>query len=95
MSDTLTPAESRDLRCIAGMMIPASTEFDVPGADDATIFADIVKSLGRDLGPVRDALGGICELAGGAFADQDAARREAVAAAFRERGGIARRRSRG
>jgi hypothetical protein len=89
MSDTLTPAESRDLRCIAGMMIPASTEFDVPGADDATIFADIVKSLGRDLGHVREALGAICEIAGGAFADQDPARREAVAATFRESGGIA------
>ena len=71
----LSPAECRDLRCIAGMMIPASTEFGVPGADDAIIFADIVKSLGRDLGHVREALGGCCELAGGAFADLDAARR--------------------
>ena len=35
------------------MMIPASTEFGVPGADDAIIFADIVKSLGRDLGDVQ------------------------------------------
>ena len=44
----LTAAESRDLRCIAGMMIPASTEFDVPGADDAAIFADIIGTMGRD-----------------------------------------------
>jgi hypothetical protein len=29
----LSSAESRDLRCIAGMMIPASTEFGVPGAE--------------------------------------------------------------
>ena len=85
----LSPAECRDLRCIAGMMIPASTEFGVPGADDAIIFADIVKSLGRDLGRVREALGGCCELAGGAFADLDAARREAAAAAFRAGGGAA------
>ena len=84
---TLSPAECRDLRCIAGMMIPASTEFGVPGADDDIIFADIVKSLGRDLGHVREALGGCCELAGGAFADLDAARREAVAASFRASGG--------
>ena len=69
----LSPAECRDLRCIAGMMIPASTEFGVPGADDEIIFADILKSLGRDLGHVREALGGCCELAGGAFADLDAA----------------------
>jgi hypothetical protein len=83
----LSPAETRDLRCIAGLMIPASTEFGVPGADDAIIFADIVGSLGRDLAEVRKALGGFAEIAGGTFAELDAARREAVAAAFRARGG--------
>jgi hypothetical protein len=70
-------------------MIPASAEFGVPGADDAIIFADIVWSLGRDLGDVRKALGGLAELAGSAFADLDAAQRDAVAAAFRARGGAA------
>jgi hypothetical protein len=85
----LTPIETHDLRCVAGMMIPPSTEFDVPGADDAVIFADIVKSLGRDLGHVREALGALRELGGGAFAELDAARRDAMAAAFRERGGVA------
>ena len=85
----LSPAESRDLRCIAGMMIPASTEFDVPGADDAIIFADIVGTMGRDLGHVREALAALAALAGGPFADLDAARRQAVAASFRERGGAA------
>lgn len=85
----LSSAETRDLRCIAGMMIPASTEFDVLGADDAIIFADIVKSLGRDLHDVRQALGGLCHLAGSAFADLVVARREAVAASFRARGGVA------
>jgi len=87
--DELTPAESRDLRCIAGMMIPASSEFDVPGADDATIFADIVATMGRDLGHVREALDVLATLAGGAFADQDAARRDSVVQVFRERGGAA------
>jgi hypothetical protein len=89
MTDTLSPAESRDLHCIAGMMIPASTEFGVPGADDAIIFADIVQSLGRDLGDVREALRGLAALADGAFADLDAARRAAAVAAFRARGGAA------
>src|SRR5580698_5978219 len=89
MTETLSPAESRDLRCIAGMMIPASSEFNVPGADDATIFADITGTLGRDLGCVREALGDLAALSGGAFADLDATRREQVVAAFRERGGIA------
>jgi hypothetical protein len=85
----LSPAETRDLRCIAGMMIPASAEFGVPGADDAIIFADVVKSLGRDLGDVRAALGALAEHAGGAFAEIDAVRRQAVAASFRARGGTA------
>ncbi len=85
----LTPAESRDLRCVAGLMIPASAEFDVPGADDAIIFADIVRSLGRDLGDVTKALGALAELAGGRLADLDAARRDAVALSFRARGGAA------
>jgi hypothetical protein len=85
----LTPAESRDLRCLAGMMIPASSEFDVPGADDAVIFADIIGTMGRDLVHVRDALRELTTLAGGAFADLDPARREAVVMAFRERGGVA------
>jgi hypothetical protein len=85
----LTPAESRDLRCITGMMIPASSEFDVPGADDASIFADIVGTMGRDLAHVREALGSLAALAGGSLADLDAARREAAVMAFRERGGMA------
>ena len=87
MTDTLTPAEARDLRCVAGMMIPASNEFDAPGADDPTIFADIVKSLGRDLPEVRKALASLSQLAGTAFADLDSTRREAVAESFRARGG--------
>jgi hypothetical protein len=83
----LTPAESRDLRCIAGMMIPASKEFSVPSADDPAIFADIVASLGRDLSVVQTALSELTALAGGPFADLESGRREAVVAAFRERGG--------
>src|SRR5476651_803969 len=88
MSD-LTPAESRDLRCIAGMIIPASMEFDVPGADDATIFADIVGTIGRDLADMREALSAFAKHAGGAFADLDAARREDIAASLRAGGGAA------
>jgi hypothetical protein len=85
----LTPAESRDLRCIAGMMIPASSEFDVPGADDAVIFADIIGTMGRDLVHVREALGSLAALAGGSLADLQPARRDTVVMAFRERGGLA------
>jgi hypothetical protein len=88
MSD-LTPAESRNLRCIAGMMIPASAEFAVPGADDVVIMADIVGTMGRDTAHVREALGALATLAGGPVADLDATRRDAVVLAFRERGGPA------
>lgn len=84
---TLSAEEIRDLRCVAGVMIPASAEFDVPGADDAAIFADIVKSLGRDFADVRVALGRLAALGGGAFADLDEARRQAVAASFQAEGG--------
>lgn len=83
----LSPAESRDLRCIAGMMIPASEEFGVPGADDAIIFADISRSIGRDLADVRQALAEIVTLGGGPFADMDEARRETVGGTFQARGG--------
>ncbi len=78
----LSPAQSQDLRLIAGIMIPPSDEYGVPGADDAAIIGDIIRSLGRDAGSVRAALARLATLAGGAFADLDGARREAVAEAF-------------
>jgi hypothetical protein len=84
---TLSPAQSKDLRLLAGIMIPASMEFDVPGADDPAIFADIEKSLGRDCNDVQKALVGLCALAGGAFADLETSRRETVADLFLKRGG--------
>ena len=64
----LTPAELRDLRRLAGFMVPSSTDYRVPGADDAAIFADIVRSLGRDRNDVRKALAMLREMAGGDFA---------------------------
>ena len=83
----LTPAQREDLRIIAGMIIPASMEFDVPGADDPAIQADIAATLGRDAGPVREALDGLARLAGAPLAALDPARREAAAMALRAQGG--------
>jgi hypothetical protein len=83
---SLSPAEARDLCRIAGIMIPASEAFGVPGADDAIIFADVVRSLGRDLADVREALAALSAGAGGAFADLEEARAEAVANAVLARG---------
>ena len=78
----LSPTERDDLRRIAGIMVPASAEFGVPGADNSSIFADIVKSLGRDLAAVRRALADLSTLAGGVFATLDDNRAEAVAEKF-------------
>lgn len=82
-SDTgLTPEQSRDLCRIAGIMIPASDAFGVPGADDADIVADMLRSLGRDLHAVRTALTQLATLSGGSFADLAADRQEAMAESF-------------
>jgi hypothetical protein len=84
---TLTDAEARDLRALAGLMIPASTIYNVPGADDDAIFADIVKSLERDTEDTRTALAYLMKLSGGAFADLPPDRRRDVAATFKKEGG--------
>ena len=65
--DTLTDKEARDLRALAGIMIPASTVYGVPGADDDRIFADILKSLERDTPDARTALAQLATLSGGSF----------------------------
>jgi hypothetical protein len=84
---TLTDAEARDLSALAGLMIPASATYKVPGADDEAIFADILKSLERDTADVRTALAHLAKLAGGAFADLAPDRRRDVAATFKLEGG--------
>ena len=82
-SDTgLSPEETRALQRIAGIMIPASEQHRVPAANDPIIFADIVKSLGRDLPEVKKALTELAALSGGSFGDLDAARAQAVAERF-------------
>lgn len=85
----LSPAQSGDLCALAGVMIPASAEFGVPGADDPAIQADMVATLGRDAGLVRQALDELARLAGGPLADLDPARRDAVAMELRAKGGAA------
>jgi hypothetical protein len=85
----LTPAQRDDLREIAGMIVPASVEFAVPGADDPAIQADILATLGRDAGLVREALGELARLAGAPLSSLDPARRQAAANALRAKGGAA------
>jgi hypothetical protein len=84
---TLTQAQCDDLRAIAAMIIPASGEYNVPGADDAAIQADVIATLGRDSAAVSAALDHLARLAGKPLAALDADRREAVAKEFRASGG--------
>ena len=81
----LSADQCRSLRCLAEMMIPASAEYDVPGAGDEAMFGEILRSLGRDAGPVTAVLQTLD--ADGPFADLDPQRRDAVAAQLRETGG--------
>jgi hypothetical protein len=83
----LTPTEARDLRRLVGIMIPASTEYAAPGADDEMIFADIVRSLGRDAAAVRTALALLREIADGDFCTLDDCAAEAAAMTLLGRGG--------
>ena len=84
---SLTAAQRDDLRVIAGMMIPESDEYKVPGADDATIQGDILATLGRDTKMVSAALDHIAKLAGKPLADLGDAKRDAVVTEFRTSGG--------
>jgi hypothetical protein len=85
----LTPVQRDDLRAVAAMIIPASTEYNVPGADDAAIQADMLATLGRDAPVVSAALDHLARLAGQPLASLDPARRDAVAQQFRTSGGPA------
>jgi len=91
MSDelTLAPRQRQDLRSIAALIIPASEEYRVPGADDDAIQADILATLGRDARPVAAALDHLAKLAGMPLADLDAAACADVIRQFRETGGPA------
>lgn len=85
----LSAAELRDFRRLAGFMVPASGEFGVPGADDEAIFADIVRSLGRDFDAVRLALADLRRISGGPFAGLgDTTAEEAAMALLNQRGPV-------
>jgi hypothetical protein len=75
----LTTGELSNLRRLAGFMVPADAAYGVPGADDDTIFADIVRSLGRDTQAVRAALAMLVETTGEDFRGMDAEQAEAAA----------------
>jgi hypothetical protein len=88
-SNELTAAQRNDLRTVAAMIIPASDEYKVPGADDPMIQADMLATLGRDTMLVRTALDHLARLAGKPLAELDVAGRERIATEFRATGGAA------
>jgi hypothetical protein len=88
-ANELTPAQRDDLRTVAAMIIPASDEYKVPGADDPAIQVDMLATLGRDTALVRQALDHLARLAGQPLSELDPAKRDAVATEFRATGGAA------
>jgi hypothetical protein len=83
----LAPEQIRDLRALAGAIIPPSAAYDVPGADDDRIFNDILNSIERDRDDVCRALAHLATLADGAFAELGPERRAGVVETFRKTGG--------
>ncbi len=89
MSAPLSPLQQRALRRLAGMMIPPSLKYDVPGADDETIMADILASVGQDHEHVVFVLADLDRRAGGVFADLEPAEARVVAERMRTASGQA------
>jgi hypothetical protein len=89
---TLNSLQRDDLRVVAGMIIPASVEYRVPGADDATIQVDILATLGRDAELVRDALDHLARLAGMPLANLGETARQAWPGNSAHRADLPRRR---
>lgn len=85
---TLTDAEKATLAALSACMIPAGPEFNVPGADDALIQADIAGSIARDATSVHNTLALLDRLAGGDFAALPEAERETVCERLRAEGGM-------
>jgi hypothetical protein len=83
----LTAEQIRDLRALAGTIIPPGPAYGVPGADDDKILSDVLRSLERDHDDICRALAQLVTLSGGAFAELGPERRAEVATAFREAGG--------
>jgi len=86
-TNELTSAQRDDLRTVAAMIVPASDEYKVPGADDPAVQADMLATLGRDTALVKQALDHLARLAGKPLAELDAAKRDAIANEFRATGG--------
>lgn len=56
------PPDLALLRVLAGRLIPADAEFDVPGADDAAIFAEIEVELRPNRSAMNELAGGLAQI---------------------------------
>ena len=86
---TLSSTQLQTLRLVAGLMVPASSGYGVPGADDPAIVADMEATLGRDAAAVAAALDALSLRACGVFAALNPEARMDVALALRAEGGAA------
>lgn len=82
---SFSEAEQRVLRAIVAEMIPAEAQFDVPGADDPLIFADLLDAIEADAGSARAVLRALDAACGQPFADLGEGQREVLARRFLER----------
>ena len=80
----LPPGTRRTLRAAAALVVSASAEFGVPGADDEAIAEDIERTAGRDRADLLLALAKLEAAAGGPLAEQPLAKREAAGRWLRE-----------
>lgn len=86
MKTEQSPFTERELDLLQGFAetaIPASAKYDLPGAGDSAIFADIASAAARDVALVRAALAGLDAIAGGDFLALDADARLQAAESFR------------
>ena len=79
----LSACERRSLRSLVALMIPSSTRYGVPGADDDAIFADILETLRAQASKVSEMLRSLDAFAGARFADLDPAQCKTIADQFR------------
>lgn len=82
-TDGLSGLEQETLFCVVTHMIPPSRELGLPGAADPGIFADILRSVGRDLPALRRALQLLEEMTAGRLNMLPPAEQEALLANFR------------
>ena len=73
-----TEAEIETLTRVAGLIIPASKAYGLPGADDPAIMADITVSAARDEAAVRAALAAFAEIGDASFQQSHPAEAEVL-----------------